>query len=112
MTLLDNNSFLTQLTRLFEKTKVSGKKVYVTTKRYSYEPRIKKEETNKSKKTSSKNKDDKKDIQGDIIMKTETTTATSLTTLYPCIMRATCGKIKISTLASSYGLDEKEGPEG
>ncbi|CAG8626423.1 10997_t:CDS:2 [Funneliformis mosseae] len=87
MTVLDNDSFLTQLTKLFEKTKPTSKKVYLTMKRHTWESRNAKkvreaEEKSKAVDDQSLEKDLKKEDVDD--------------KEYPCLFRAECGKIKIS----------------
>ncbi|KAK9711636.1 RNA-binding signal recognition particle subunit srp14 [Basidiobolus ranarum] len=74
--LVDNNSFLTQVTRFFEKSKTSGT-VYLNMKRFDHEAKKK----------------------GSTIEVTEETE-------YSTLVRASCGNAKISTLVQPNDFEK------
>ncbi|CAG8539634.1 signal recognition particle, SRP9/SRP14 subunit [Gigaspora rosea] len=86
--LLDNDAFLTQLTRLFENVKSNTKKIQLTMKRHTWQPKklrnaeVAKELKNKE---LEKKGDDKE---------------------YPMVIRATCGKNKIQTVVNPSDSDK------
>ncbi|EXX63259.1 hypothetical protein RirG_153930 [Rhizophagus irregularis DAOM 197198w] len=86
MTFLDNDLFLTQLVKLFEKTKpTSKKKVYLTMKRYTWESLKTKKERKETEKSNASDKQE--ELQKEVDDKE-----------YSCLVRAVYGNFKISTL--------------
>ncbi|RHZ88450.1 hypothetical protein Glove_22g66 [Diversispora epigaea] len=97
MTVLNNDAFLTRLTRIFEdQKKLNSKKVYLTMKRHSWKSKkqIKTENTKESKKQL-QNQDSKEQIKEEDDCKE-----------YPLLLRATCGKTKIITYVNSSDSDK------
>ncbi|CAB4401660.1 signal recognition particle, SRP9/SRP14 subunit [Rhizophagus irregularis] len=97
MTFLDNDLFLTQLVKLFEKTKpTSKKKVYLTMKRYTWESLKTKKERKETEKSNASDKQSvKEELQKEVDDKE-----------YSCLVRAVYGNFKISTLVSPSDTDK------
>ncbi|RUS33248.1 signal recognition particle 14-like protein [Jimgerdemannia flammicorona] len=87
MTLLDNDAFLTQLTRCFEKSKANGT-VYITMKRQPEKP---------------PKKDAKKDANKDVPMADAKDDDDDRE--HPCLVRAVYKKTKISALVHASNTD-------
>ncbi|CAG8601800.1 19292_t:CDS:2 [Cetraspora pellucida] len=85
---LDNDAFLTQLTRLFENVKPTTKKILLTMKRHTWQP---KKLRNVEAAKELKNQDSEKKVDNKE---------------YPLVIRATCGKNKIKTVVNPSDSDK------
>ncbi|CAG8448090.1 7470_t:CDS:2 [Scutellospora calospora] len=84
----DNDAFLTQLTRLFENVKPTTKKIHLTMKRQTWQPK------------GSRNAESAKELKNKILEKKVDDKE------YPLVIRATCGKNKIKTVVNPSDSDK------